>query len=249
MTVIVIHVKAMQHWWFVLWRCYILHLKPWTKQFYLVLFHKGIIYMDLLNLPLLFQDFLHWPSILSTKYRLLNLYLLKKIHRLKLENKLHMTVCTWNVRAETENSKYWYVRTSHTCKYTSTSTCLSLQDFMWKQYSCRLCAQFLTFTFLTGSLCPGCPWECCFNGCRANFAGWVTLTGSTFSMPGEPCSEREYSERVGAATKSFKEIKQSTVSRLHKYPYQKFHHLFMQQKIFKMNNAFVTSFSWQTWRK
>lgn len=153
-----------------------------------------------------------------------------------------MTVCTWNVRAETENSKYWYVRTSHTCKYTSTSTCLSLQDFMWKQYSCRLCAQFFTFTFLTGSLCPGCPWECCFNGCRANFAGWVTLTGSTFSMPGEPCSEREYSERVGATTKSFKEIKQSMVSRLHKYSYQNLHHLFLQQKIFKMNKAFITSF-------
>lgn len=195
-------------------------------------------------MPLLFQDFLHWPRILSTKHRLLDLYLLKKINRLKLENKLYMTVCTWNVRAETENSKYWYVRTSHTCKYTSTctSTCLSLQDFMWKQYSCRLCAQFFTFTFLTGSLCPGCPWECCFNGCRANFAGWVTLTGSTFSMPGEPCSEREYSERVGATTKSFKEIKQSMVSRLHKYSYQNLHHLFLQQKIFKMNKAFITSF-------
>lgn len=47
MTVIVIHVKAMQLWWFVLWRCYNLHLKPWTKQFYLVLFHKGIIYIGL----------------------------------------------------------------------------------------------------------------------------------------------------------------------------------------------------------
>lgn len=108
----------------------------------------------------------------------------------------------------------------------------------------------LTFTFLTGSLCPGCPWECCFSGCRANFAGCVTFTGSTFSMPGEPCSEREYSERVGATTKSLKEkIKQSSVSRLHKYSYQNLHHLFMQQKIFEMNKAFITSFKWLAWRK
>lgn len=55
-------------------------------------------------------------------------------------------------------------------------------------------------TCLAGSLWPGLDmsWRCCFCCCRGNFSGWMTLAGSTFSMPGEPCSEREYSESVGA---------------------------------------------------
>lgn len=243
MTVIVIHVKAMQLWWFVLWRCYNLHLKPWTKQFYLVLFHKGIIYIGLTQsvfvvprFPPLTEHSVHQsqaPQFVPAK--------------IKYKSLRYKTNFTWLFALDMSELKLKIQSMSkhHTHVYIQ----VHVYQCRWKQYSCRLCAQFLTFTFFTSSLCPGCPWECCFSGCRANFAGWVTLTGSTFSMPGEPCSEREYSERVGATTKSFKEIKQSSVSRLHKYSYQNLHHLFMQQKIFEMNKAFITSFKWLAWRK